>query len=119
MGRLTFVADNGEVLLDAPINELHSVGITEMDRTLEVWQGDTRHRISLAPEGVYLGNLVGGFVPATLAGQWRDYLLPLVGTPPPGVRVKKPLSRAANIWLGVVVALVVLVLLAVAMVLLG
>ena len=61
MDRLSFVADDGEVYFDAPIAELHSVGLAEMNRTLEVWEGDKRHRVSLAPEGVLMGNIVGSF----------------------------------------------------------
>lgn len=97
------------MLLDAPVSQLHSVGLAEMNQTLEIWQSDKRYRISLAPEGVLMGNIVGEFQPRTLAVQWHDYLQPLQGSPPPGVHVKKPLSRGANIWLGVALALVVLV----------
>ncbi len=107
--RLTFIADDGEVFFDAPIGEFHSVGLAEMNRTLEVWQGEKRHRISLAPEGVLMGNIVGEFQSKSLATQWCDYLQPLQGSPPLGVKVKKPLGRTANIWLGVILALVVLV----------
>ena len=117
--RLTFTADDGEVLLDAPISELHSVGLAEMNGTLEVWQASQRHRISLAPGGVLAGNIVGEFAPTSIAMQWRDYLLPLVGEPPAGVKVKKPLSRAANIWLGVGISLVILIVVLAAVFLLG
>ena len=113
-GHLTFIADDGEVFFDAPISEFHSVGLAEMNRTLEVWQGEKRHRISLAPEGVLMGNIVGEFQSTSLATQWCDFLKPLQGSPPPGVKVKKPLSRAANIWLGVLIALVVLIVVIVA-----
>lgn len=106
---LSFVADDGKVFFDTPISELHSVGVAEMNRTLEIWEGSTRHRISLAPEGVLMGNIVGEFQSQSLATQWRDYLAPLVGSPPADVKVRKPLSRAANIWLGVLIALVILI----------
>lgn len=117
--RLAFIADDGEVLLDAPVSQLHSVGLAEMNQTLEIWQSDKRYRISLAPEGVLMGNIVGEFQPRTLAVQWHDYLQPLQGSPPPGVHVKKPLSRGANIWLGVALALVVLVVVFVVVALMG
>ncbi len=117
--RLTFTTDDGQVLLDAPISELHSVGLAEMNGTLEVWQADRRHRISLAPGGVLAGNIIGEFAPQSIAMQWRDYLLPLVGDPPAGVKVKKPLSRAANIWLGVGISLVILIVVLVAVILIG
>ena len=51
--------------------------------------------------------------------QWRDYLLPLVGEPPAGVKVKKPLSRAANIWLAIGISLVILIVVLAAVFLLG
>lgn len=117
--RLTFVADNGESLLDAAIDELHSVGLAEMNGTLEVWQGDKRHRISLAPGGPLVGNVVGEFQPTSVAMQWHDYLQPRVGVPPPGVRVKKPLSRGANIGIGVVLALIIIVVVIAAVILVG
>ena len=119
MDRLTFVADNGEVLVDAPISQLHSVGLAEMNRTLEFWDGDKRHRISLAPEGVLMGNIVGEFQSNSLATQWYDYLVPLVGSPPQGVKVKKPLSRGATIGLAFPIAFAVLVVVIIAVAMLA
>ena len=119
MDLLSFFADDGEDYFDAPIAELHSVGLAEMNRPLEVWEGDKRHRVSLAPEGVLMGNIVGEFQSKSLATQWYDYLQPLVGSPPPGVHVKKPLSRGANIGLGFAIAFVVLFLVILGVVLLA
>ena len=117
--RLSFVADDGEVFFDAPIAQLHSVGLAEMNRTLEIWEGDKRHRVSLAPEGVLMGNIVGEFQSNSLATQWYDYLLPLVGSPPQGVKVKKPLSRGANIGLAFAIAFAVLVVVIIAVAMLA
>lgn len=112
-GRLSFVGQDGQVFFNAAFQELHSVGLAEMDQTLEIWQGDTRHRISLADGGPLVGNLLGVVETDTVAKRWHAYLAPLVGPPPAGVTVHKPVSRGLHMTLAVIFsvlfALIVLV----------
>lgn len=116
-GRISFVADDGQVFFDAPVEQFHSVGLAEMNETLELWQGQTRHRVSLAVGGPLLGNIQGEFESDTVAKRWREFLLPLVGPVPPGVKVKKPVSKALHMTLTIlfVTLFVVAVLVAVFM----
>ena len=108
--RLTFTANDGEVLFDGPLDSFHSPGLTEWDSTLVVWQGDKRHRINMTPGGPLLGNMAGPYVSTTDASRWLAVLAPAVGTPPAGVKVRKPMGRTGYTWLlvGVVVAAFVL-----------
>ncbi len=108
-GRLSFLADDGQTLFDAQVEEFHSVALAEMNETLEIWQGATRHRISLAVGGPLLGNMVGEFESDTLAKRWRDLLAPLVGAVPPGVTVKKPMSKGVQLTLALLFSLVVVI----------
>ena len=108
--RLMFTTDSGEVIFDHPIRELHSVGLTEYDTTLEVWQGDTRHRIYLATDALVTGNIVGIFDTNSNAKQWHDFLAPKVGAPPAGVTVKKPMGKGTTLLMVVVVSVLVVLL---------
>lgn len=110
--RLTFTASDGEVLFDGPLESFHSLGLTEWDSTLEVWQGDRRHRINMTPGGPLVGNMAGPYVSTTDASRWLAVLAPEVGDPPAGVKVRKPMGRVGNTWLlvGVVVGAFVLVI---------
>lgn len=118
-GRLSFVADDGEVFFDAPVSELHSVGLAEMNGTLEIWQGPTRHRVSLVSGGPLVGNLVGEFTTDTVAGHWQAYLQPLVGPAPADVKVKKPLSKGAQVMLSVLLVAVLTIVVLVAVFMMG
>jgi len=118
-GRLGFVADDGQVFFDAPVEQFHSVGLAEMNETLEIWQGATRHRISLVAGGPLLGNMLGEFESDTLAKRWRDLLAPLVGVVPPGVQVKKPVSKGLQLTVTLLISLIVVIAVFVAVFMLG
>lgn len=107
--RLSFVANDGEVFFDGPIGSFHSVGLAEMNETLEVWEGATRHRISLVAGGPFIGNMQGEFESDTVAKRWRDYLAPLVGPVPAGVTVKKPMSKATQLTLILLFSVVIVI----------
>lgn len=109
-GRLAFVADDGTVFFDAPLPAFHSVGLAEMDQTLEVWEDRTRHRISLAEGGPLVANMVGPYQSDTNAKRWVAYLKPLVGSVPAGVTVKKPASKGQQVLLAAVIVVAALVL---------
>lgn len=47
--RLTFTETGGEVLIDAPLSDLHSVHLAEMDTAVDLWHGSTRHRLVVPP----------------------------------------------------------------------
>ena len=108
--RLTFTADDGEVLFDGPLDSFHSPGLTEWDSTLVVWQGNRRHRINMTPGGPLVVNMAGPYVSTTDASRWLAVLAPAVGTPPAGVKVRKPMGRAGYTWLNVGVVVVAVVL---------
>lgn len=118
-GRLSFVADDGEVFFNAAFPELHSVGLAEMNSTLEIWQGSTRHRISLVSGGPIVGNIVGEFTSDTVATRWANYLQPLVGPVPAGVKVKKPVSKGTQLTLTILASLVIVIVVLVAVFMLG
>lgn len=110
-GRLTFTSGH-DVLLDAPVGELHSPAIAVMG--LHVWHGTKRYRFALGRRDAravtpkadgtamrtpdHLDDAAG---PAVVAQAWMDALGPLVGTAPAGLRVRAPWPRWA--WmLGVI-----------------
>ncbi len=118
-GSLSFVANDGEVFFDAPFVQFHSVGLAEMNETLEVWQGAKRHRVSLVAGGPLIGNMQGEFESNTVAKRWRDYLAPLVGPVPPGVTVKKPVSKGTQLTLSILFALIVTIVVIAAVFMMG
>lgn len=113
-GRLSFTGRDGKVYFDAPIEAFHSVGLAEMNETLEIWHGSTRHRISLVTGGPMLGNMVGEFESDTVAKRWRDYLVPLVGPVPADVKVKKPVSKGLQLTVTLLLCLLLVVVVFVA-----
>jgi len=85
-GRLTFTADDGEVKLDAPTHELHSVAVSASG--IHVWHGSSRMRFAF-------GRGQGPGADARTANQetakrWVASLAPMLGTPPSGARVRRP-----------------------------
>jgi hypothetical protein len=112
-GRLTFTSGH-DVLLDAPVAELHSVSTAVMG--LHVWHGTKRYRFALGrrdaraltpkADGSALrtpDQLDDAAGPAIVARAWADALEPVVGAPPSGLRVRAPWPRWA--WLFGVVGL--------------
>ncbi len=110
-GRLTFTSGH-DVVLDAPVRELHSLSVAVMG--LHVWHGTERYRFALGRRDAraltpkadgtaartpdHLDDTTG---PAVVAQAWMNALGPLVGTAPDGLRVRSPWPRWA--WmLGVV-----------------
>ena len=110
-GRLTFVSDN-DVLLDAPVADLHSPSVAVMG--LHIWHGRKRYRFALGRRDAraltprsdgstlrtpdHLDDAAG---PAAVAEEWMEVLAPIVGMAPPGLRIRAPWPRWA--WmLGVV-----------------
>jgi hypothetical protein len=118
-GRLSFVGQDGHTYFDAPFTAFHSVGLAEMNETLEVWEGPTRHRVSLVSGGPLIGNIAGEFESDTTAKRWRAYLAPLVGSPPPDVHVKKPVSKALQLTLTILLSLLIVVAVFVVVFMLG
>jgi hypothetical protein len=118
-GRLSFVGQDGHPYFDAPFAEFHSVGLAEMNETLEIWQRSTRHRISLVSGGPLLGNIQGEFESDTTARRWHDFLVPLVGTAPADVHVKKPVSKGVQLTLTILLSLLGVIVVLVAVFMLG
>jgi hypothetical protein len=95
--RLRFATDD-EVLLDAPLDELHSLAPAVIG--IHIWHADKRFRFALG----YRDRRTGGTDDvAALTSMWLDILLPLIGVPPAGVTVRKPWPRWA--WVLGVIAL--------------
>ena len=106
-GRLTFTSGH-DVLLDAPVNQLHSLAVAVMG--LHVWHGAKRYRFALGRRDAraltpkadggalrtpdHLDDAAG---PAIVAQAWVNALGPLVGQAPTGLRVRAPWPRWA--WL--------------------
>jgi hypothetical protein len=99
-GRLTFTTEMGEVLLDAPLDELHSVAAAATG--IHLW--NKRKRLRFAFRGAH----------RDVAALWTSTLTPLVGVPPAGLRVPPPWPKLAwtfaviGITLFLVAAIVVL-----------
>lgn len=117
-GRLTFTSDGGTVVFDGPLASFHSLGLTEWDSALEVWQGADRHRVCMTPGGPIAGNIAGAYAGNTEASRWLAVLQPAVGSPPAGVEVKKPMGRAGYTWMtvGIVVGAIIVAILVVVLI---
>lgn len=110
-GRLTFTS-GVDVLLDAPVSELHSPAAAVMG--MHIWHKDKRYRFALGrrdaraltprSDGAAVtmpGHLDDSAGPAVLGAAWIATLTPLVGSPRAGLRVRAPWPRWA--WmLGIV-----------------
>lgn len=112
-GRLTFTSGH-DVLLDAPVEELHSLATAVMG--MHVWHGSKRYRFALGrrdaraltprADGSALrapDQLDDAAAPAVVAAAWMGALGPLVASAPPGLRVRRPWPRWA--WLVGVIGL--------------
>ena len=121
--RLSFVQDDGTVRFDAPLATVHSVWLAEMDSALDLWVGSERHRIVMSdgtsiqyvPPMLSSTSAVGAAlaVPAAIqdyrnmkaaAKKWKELLDQRVGSPPPGVKVRRPLGKFAYMVTGFTVA---------------
>jgi hypothetical protein len=96
--RLTFITVTGEVVLDAPISELHSVAPAATG--IHVWHGHRCLRFAFRRES------------RQFAAMWLSVLTPIVGSPPPGLRVPAPWPKWA--WLLAVVGFTVVLIVAIA-----
>ncbi len=114
-GRLRFTTTGGRVVFDLPLAELHSLGVGELGTAIDVWHGDTRHRVSLAGPPEFMVPSAAGADPIIgavgvtsgvtqtrrekeKARAWRDLLEPYVAAdPPPGVKVRRPMGNAAYV----------------------
>jgi len=98
-GRLTFTADNGEVILDVPTHELHSVSVAATG--IHVWHGSSRMRFAFG-RGQGTGADARRATQAT-AKAWVEALSPMVGTAPTGTRVRRPWPSWA--WIAALVVI--------------
>ncbi len=90
-GRLSFTSPGGLVLLDAPVEELHSVAKAAIG--IHVWHRDKRFRFSFGKEN------------PTRADSWVNTLAPMVGSAPAGQKVRRPWPAWA--WLASLIGTVV------------
>ena len=96
--RLTFITSVGEVVLDAPLNEMHSVAPAATG--IHIWHGDRCLRFAFRREA------------RQFAAMWLATLSPVVGSPPPGLRVAAPWPKWA--WLLAVVGITAVLIVAIA-----
>ncbi len=97
--RLSFITHSGEVVLDAPVDEIHSV--VPAATGIHVWHNTRCLRFAFKAN-------------RALAATWVATLTPLMGTPPEGLRVPAPWPRW--MWmLAVVGGTAVLVMLVIAL----
>lgn len=96
--RLTFVTSVGEVLLDASVDELHSVAPAATG--MHVWRADQCFRFGFRGENRHF------------AATWIATLTPLVGSPPVGLRVGAPWPKWA--WMLAVLGGTLLLVVAIA-----
>ncbi len=112
--RLSFVTNDNEEFFGAPLSSFHSLGLADYNATLEIWEGDLRHRVCLLPGGAAQAALTAEFTGNTDAKKWFALLQPGVGAPPGGVKVHAPMSKgkrvALNYTLGCLGAIVVIVI---------
>jgi hypothetical protein len=129
-GRLTYTRQRKQrVEFDAPVGEFHSFARSSWGAGFHLWHGATRHRFSLyhpvppvelgpeVPDWVedinhFSGSLTMQAISRAEVDRWHDALVPMIAPqPPPGVRVRPPLSRAgfvaASLSFAVSVTLVV------------
>lgn len=120
---LSFIDKHNRRYFNVPVAEVHSVSLADYNATLEFWHDDMRHRICLLPKGLAQAELMAEFTGDTEARHWAALLEPMVGTPPPGVKVRHPLSKgkrvALNYTLGCLLALVIMVIVVVVMAIMG
>lgn len=111
--RLRFVTTDHDVVLDAPVSELHSVATAVVG--LHVWHDEKRYRFALGARGAApvkqkasktaagptsrvlndRGELDDHSGTKVLAAAWVAALAPLVGSPPSGLQVRSPWPRWA------------------------
>ena len=96
-GRLRFTM-GVDVLLDAPVAELHSLAPAAIG--IHIWHGAKRYRFALGSRDRRSPIAERS---AAVTSMWMVALGPLIGPVPPGVTVRKPWPRWA--WMLSVVAL--------------
>ncbi|CAB4896956.1 unannotated protein [freshwater metagenome] len=94
--RLSFTTIGGEVLLDAPIDEIHSVAPAAVG--LHLWHGSRCLRFAFRES-------------RDLAASWITTLTPLVSAPPSTLRVPPPWPKWA--WMLTVVAVTAMLVVAI------
>ena len=97
-GRLRFTSKQHELLLDAPVAELHSVSQAAIG--IHVWHGEKRFRFALGNRDRRAGAVDDV---TALAASWVATLQPLIGNRPTGLTVRKPWPRWA--WMVGILAL--------------
>lgn len=120
-GKLLFINSKARAVFEHPVGELHSLAFS-LATGLHIWHGARRYRIVPNSQPMLLStNLVGDNPAAKLvasaadvrrgraemarridgASNWIAVLTPLVGEPPPGVKVRPPWGMRTLIVAGV------------------
>jgi hypothetical protein len=97
-GRLRFTTKQHDLLLDAPVAELHSLAPAVIG--IHLWHADKRYRFALGNRDRRAGAVDDV---AALTAMWIAALQPLIGPVPAGLTVRKPWPRWA--WMAGIVAL--------------
>lgn len=120
---ISFVDTHNRRYFNVPVGEVHSVSLADYNATLEFWHADMRHRVCLLPKGLAQAELMAEFTGDTEARHWAQMLGPMVGAPPPGVKVRHPMSKgkrvALNYTLGCLLALVIMIVVVIVMAVTG
>ncbi|MCU1393425.1 MAG: hypothetical protein JWM34_1853 [Ilumatobacteraceae bacterium] len=96
--RLRFTDTKHELLVDAPVAELHSLERAVIG--IHIWHGPKRYRFALGSRDRRTQSIAEV---EAITEEWITILQPLIGTPPAGLTVRKPWPRWA--WMLSVVAL--------------
>lgn len=97
-GRLRFTSKDHELILDAPLGELHSASQAAIG--IHVWHGQKRYRFAVGNRDRHAGPVDDVKL---LASTWVAALETRIGTAPPGLTIRKPWPRWG--WLVGVLAL--------------